>query len=93
MLRIQLFTINCRSRHNLNRIFAGLDAKNSMLRSIIDGVELLMFTSKHLNRDSLGMLVIMHYCYYFFNKARFLHVCVVEVNLVNCVFDFLDAKI
>ncbi|XP_028763523.1 uncharacterized protein LOC114753430 [Neltuma alba] len=48
---------NCeRSRQDLNDIFEFLDAKNAMLRGVVDGVELLVFTSKQLNEDSQGSI-------------------------------------
>ncbi|XP_054807546.1 uncharacterized protein LOC129309837 isoform X2 [Prosopis cineraria] len=48
---------NCeRSRQHLNFIFEFLDAKNAMLRSVIDGVELLVFTSKQLDEGSQGTI-------------------------------------
>ncbi|KAJ1402790.1 hypothetical protein SESBI_27781 [Sesbania bispinosa] len=41
-----------RSRKKLNSVFILMSAEKSMLRSYIHGVELLVFTSNHLNMDS-----------------------------------------
>ncbi|KAK7411345.1 hypothetical protein VNO78_02778 [Psophocarpus tetragonolobus] len=43
---------NERSRKNLNSILKFMNAEKSMLRSYIEGVELLVFTSNQLDRDS-----------------------------------------
>ncbi|KAF7838527.1 uncharacterized protein G2W53_007009 [Senna tora] len=45
-----------RSRQNFIQVFDFLDSKNMMLRSFIDGVELLVVTSKQLNVDSQGTI-------------------------------------
>ncbi|KAL5544606.1 hypothetical protein UlMin_008390, partial [Ulmus minor] len=46
-----------RSKQGYFELFECLETQNSMLRSYIDGVELLIFTSKQLNSDSQYILV------------------------------------
>ena len=53
-----MLSIECRSKKNLKSIFEFMNAEKSMLRSSIDGVELLVFTSNQLNMHSRGKLLV-----------------------------------
>lgn len=65
------FTINCRSRQDLNLIFKSLHDKNAMLKTVVDKVELLVFTSKGLDEDSQGMVL-----YYRFSHISCFYNCI-----------------
>lgn len=58
-----VFSIECRSRKNLNSIFKFMNAEKSMLRSFIDGVELMVFTPNQLNKDSRGTIIVSCICF------------------------------
>ncbi|TKY73311.1 hypothetical protein E2542_SST02063 [Spatholobus suberectus] len=49
-----------RSRKNLNSILKFMNGEKSMLRSYIDGVELLVFTSNQLDMDSRGAIAAVN---------------------------------
>jgi len=49
-----MFSIECRFRKDLNDILKFMNDEKAMLRSFIDGVELLVFTSNQLDIDSRG---------------------------------------
>lgn len=59
-----------RSRKNLNSLFKFMNAENSMLRSFIDGVELLVFTSHQLNEDSRGIIAAVNEGYFLWGVFR-----------------------
>ncbi|KHN17818.1 hypothetical protein glysoja_029126 [Glycine soja] len=49
-----------KSKENLNSILKFMNAKKSMLRSYIDGVELMVFTSNQLDMDSRGAIAAVN---------------------------------
>ncbi|XP_027902751.1 uncharacterized protein LOC114162934 isoform X2 [Vigna unguiculata] len=51
-----MFSIECRLRKDLNDILKFMNDEKAMLRSFIDGVELLVFTSNQLDIDSRGVI-------------------------------------
>lgn len=56
-----MFSIEYRSIENLHSVFEFMNAEQSLLRTSIDGVELLVFTSSQLDKDSKGtFIVFMH---------------------------------
>ncbi|KAK7243386.1 hypothetical protein RIF29_38181 [Crotalaria pallida] len=53
-------TERCRSRKNFNSLFELMNAEKLMLRSVTDGVELMVFTSNELNADSRGTVATVN---------------------------------
>ncbi|GAU12729.1 hypothetical protein TSUD_122210 [Trifolium subterraneum] len=51
---------NERSRKNLHRVLKFMNDENSIMRSFIDGVELLVFTSYQLDENSRGTVAAVH---------------------------------
>ncbi|KAJ7978728.1 Zinc finger, FYVE/PHD-type [Quillaja saponaria] len=50
---------NMRSKQNYDKLFEFMSSQNLMLRGYIDGVELLVFTSKQLNVDSQDTFAVV----------------------------------
>ncbi|KAJ1402785.1 hypothetical protein SESBI_27776 [Sesbania bispinosa] len=62
-----------RSRKNLNSVLKFMKHEKSMLRSFIDGVELLIFASNHLNMDLRGTVAAVnagHFLWGVFRQNR-----------------------
>ncbi|XP_050881971.1 uncharacterized protein LOC127085498 [Lathyrus oleraceus] len=59
-----------RSRKSLNSLLKFMNDENSMLRSLIDGVELLVFTSHQLNEHSRGTIAAVHEGYFLWGVFR-----------------------
>ncbi|CAJ2639267.1 uncharacterized protein LOC123917495 [Trifolium pratense] len=51
---------NERSRKNLHRVLKFMNDEKSMMRSFIDGAELLVFTSHQLDENSRGTVAVVH---------------------------------
>lgn len=52
-----MFSIDYRSRKNLSNLLKFMNDENLMLRSLINGVELFLFTSHKLSDDSRGTYI------------------------------------
>ncbi|KAH1111646.1 hypothetical protein AAZX31_04G149000 [Glycine max] len=59
-----------RSRKNLDSILKFLNAEKSMLRSYINGVELLVFTSNQLDMDSKGAIAAVNAGHFLWGMFR-----------------------
>ncbi|TKY73310.1 hypothetical protein E2542_SST02062 [Spatholobus suberectus] len=59
-----------RSKKNLYSILKFMNAEKSMLRSYIDGVELLVFTSNQLDMDSKGVVAAVNTGYFLWGIFR-----------------------
>ncbi|RDY05096.1 hypothetical protein CR513_11091, partial [Mucuna pruriens] len=59
-----------RSRKNLYNMLKFMNAEKSMLRSYIDGVELLVFTSNQLDMDSRGVAAAVNTGYFLWGFFR-----------------------
>ncbi|XP_027339494.1 uncharacterized protein LOC113853193 [Abrus precatorius] len=59
-----------RSRKNLNSILKFMNTEKSMLRSCINGVELLVFTSNQLDMDSRGYIAAVNAGYFLWGIFR-----------------------
>lgn len=57
------FPLIGRSKENHASLFRLMETENAAMRSYIDGVELLIFTSKQLHVESQGKLSVSFFCF------------------------------
>ncbi|KAH1126824.1 hypothetical protein GLYMA_06G203100v4 [Glycine max] len=86
-----------RSRKNLDSILKFMNAEKSMLRSYINGVELLVFTSNQLDMDSKGAIAAVktrHFLWGLFRQKKIDKAVerVPDLELVDMDIDMIGGK-
>ncbi|KAL3016078.1 hypothetical protein AAZX31_06G193000, partial [Glycine max] len=83
-----------RSRKNLDSILKFMNAEKSMLRSYINGVELLVFTSNQLDMDSKAAVKTRHFLWGLFRQKKIDKAVerVPDLELVDMDIDMIGGK-
>lgn len=63
LARTKYFPLIRRSKENHASLFRLMETENAVMRSYIDGVELLIFTSKQLHVESQGKLSVSFFSF------------------------------